>query len=291
MNQTNYFSFLQQWELAAQKANERNGPLLPSLNKDNKSYSSSSSNLVRRSLSDSSRASNRSLINKSSHSQERPPLPPKTWSNQSHLLHSRSFRKPGTDINSFKRAQNNFVDVSSDLDKNNKLGSEAKDNGLNDSVRRPSMADLKKSLWFEKEGLTSNDVDKITLNESQKRESRSSRTKSSMTSSSTSSLVSSVSSKTITNSLSISQFSNLFKSDTSISNGKLDGSVDSVVVKLKETAIPLPPATLISIPPKPPPKLKTSSATPRSSSCPSHTMTDAEKEVSKETAPSNNPSR
>merc|ERR1712223_1000473 len=132
--------------------------------------------------------------------------------------------------------------------------------------------------------------DQMTLKESQKRESRSSRTRSSMTTSSTSSLASSVSSKTITNSLSISQFSNLFKSDTSISNGKLDGSVDSVVVQLKETAMPLPPATLISIPPKPPPKLKTSPTTSRSSSCPNHTVTSNEKEANKETAPSNIPS-
>ena len=81
-----------------------------------------------------------------------------------------------------------------------------------------------------------------------------------------------------------------FPGDTSISNGKLDGSVDSVVVKLKETAIPLPPATLISIPPKPPPKLKSSSATPRSSSCPNHTITDTEKEVNKDTVASNSTS-
>ena len=182
------------------------------------------------------------------------------------------------------------MDATSNVDKNALVSSDPKDDSLKDSVRRPSMADLKKSLWFEKEGLTSNDVDQLTLKESQKRESRSSRTRSSMTTSSTSSLVSSVSSKTITNSLSISQFSNLFKSDASISNGKLDGSVDSVVVKLKETAMPLPPATLISIPPKPPPKLKTSPTTSRSSSCPNHTITSTEKEVSKETATSNNPS-
>lgn len=166
-----------------------------------------------------------------------------------------------------------------------------KEDSLKESVRRPSMADLKKSIWFEKEGVTSNDVDRLTLKESQKRESRSSRISSSMTSSSTSSLLSSsVSSKTITNSLSISQFSNLFKSETSISNGNLEGSVDSVVVKLKETPMPLPPATLISIPPKPPPKLKTSPPTSRSSSCPNHSKTDTEKEEHKDPVPTNSSS-
>ena len=138
--------------------------------------------------------------------------------------------------------------------------------GINEPVRRPSIADLKKSIWFQKKGLTSKDVEEMTTRAPNNCTSEASRgTFSSSMTSSTSSLLSSRSSKTITNSLSVSKLSGLFRSDTLSNCG---GSVDSVIVKMKETAVPLPPAVLVDIPPIPPPKSKTPPVSHRSSSCP-----------------------
>ena len=123
-------------------------------------------------------------------------------------------------------------------------------NCTNEPVRRPSIADMKKSIWFEKKELIPKDTGVIATTDSYNIEPGAPhRTVSQSMNSSTSSLLSSVSSRTITNSLSVSQFSNLFKSDT-LSKG--EGSIDSVVVKMKETAVPLPPAVLVAIPPKAP---------------------------------------
>ena len=221
--------------------------------------------MLRRSRSDSSRGTNKGLL--TSHSVERPPLPPKS-SASNYISSSRSFRRMNYgNAPVMVRSQSGEArefNTSSPQDKTDQNSSQT--DNVNEPVRRPSIADLQKSIWFEKNDSTSMDMKAAVTSVPLRFPSDPSRnTVTSSMASSVSSLISSVSSRTMTNSLSVSQFSTLFKSDT-LSNK--EGSFDSVIVKLKETAVPLPPAQLVSMPPTPPPKPKMALTPNRSSSCP-----------------------
>ena len=156
----------QQWEAAALKSSLNKSSIEKRAQDNGKGSVPPPSYLLRRSLSDSSRGGNSSLLSRSTHSVERPPLPPKSLNSHALITNSRLFKRANSENTSTRRplkeGEETFLHSTQDKKANNHF-SPSNSNCDSELVLRPSIADMTKSMWFEKKELASKNLDRNIL--------------------------------------------------------------------------------------------------------------------------------